>query len=231
MCWVKSFYFSFLVDWEHVTTPRAFTQTHKWMAVRLKAMLFLFLKSWHFGDTCKVFTPDPCTTRKKNELNVTLSKNHPDHDSHCSSVLYSIAHLAGWGVGGLPLLFSHSNTSPLWPYTAHEKICMSTVQLKCSASKETHIYCSYLLRAVWSEAWLFVRGATSDVKYPVVMPPLYILYTSADTVSREWSYSCKHCRQLMLCTNLKDSWHVTSVWCVTNHSGNQKTIPEGNVSS
>lgn len=117
MCWVKSFYFSFLVDWEHVTTPRAFTQTHKWMAVRLKAMLFLFLKSWHFGDTCKVFTPDPGTTRKKNELNVTLSKNLPDHDSHCSSVLYSIAHLAGWGVGGLPLLFSHSNTSPLWPYT------------------------------------------------------------------------------------------------------------------
>lgn len=107
-----------------------------------------------------------CDWERKMKLNVTLSKNLPNHDSHCFNVLYSIAHLAGWDVGGVLLLFSHSNTTPyLWPYKVIERqiqlmrryACVvfagiaKIMQLKCSASKEGHICCSYLPWATWSE--------------------------------------------------------------------------------
>lgn len=45
--------------------------------------------------------------KRKTDLNVTLSKNLPDHDSHCLGVLYPRAYKAG----GLLYLFSHKGGS------------------------------------------------------------------------------------------------------------------------
>lgn len=59
------------------------------MVVKLKTELFLFLESWHFvihAGFSLAFSV--CDWERKMAVNVTRSKNLPDHDSHCLGVLY-----------------------------------------------------------------------------------------------------------------------------------------------